>query len=45
MASRLPNGQYILARNSNHWIMQEETSLVIQAIAHVAEAVSASASA
>lgn len=35
MAARLPLGKHILAVNSNHWIMQEERNLVIQAIEEV----------
>jgi pimeloyl-ACP methyl ester carboxylesterase len=36
IAGRLPFGEYILAKNSNHWIMQEESDLVIRAIQEVA---------
>jgi pimeloyl-ACP methyl ester carboxylesterase len=32
IASRLPFGQHVLATKSNHWIMQEESNLVIRAI-------------
>jgi len=37
MAARLPHGEHILAANSNHWIMQEEPELVLQAIDRVAQ--------
>jgi len=36
IASRLPQGEYLLAGNSNHWIMQEDPELVIRAIEKVA---------
>ncbi len=32
MAGGLPLGEYVLAGNSNHWIMQEEPHLVVAAI-------------
>jgi len=35
MAGRLPQGEHVLARNSNHWIMQEDPDLVIRAIEQV----------
>lgn len=35
MAERLPLGEYVLAGNSNHWIMQEDPDLVIRAIERV----------
>ncbi len=35
MAERLPLGEYILAANSNHWIMHEQADLVIRAIGKV----------
>jgi len=35
MAGRLPQGEYVLAGSSNHWIMQEEPELVIRAIEKV----------
>lgn len=35
MAGRLPLGEYVLAGNSNHWIMQEEPGLVVHAIEKV----------
>lgn len=35
MAGRLPLGDYVLAGNSNHWIMQEEPDLVVHAIEKV----------
>ena len=37
MAGRLPLGEYVLAGNSNHWIMQEERDLVVGAIKKVAK--------
>jgi pimeloyl-ACP methyl ester carboxylesterase len=37
MAARLPFGQHVLAENSNHWIMQEEPDLVVEAIEQVAK--------
>ncbi|HTB94511.1 MAG TPA: alpha/beta hydrolase [Candidatus Sulfotelmatobacter sp.] len=36
LAGRLPQGEHVLAGNSNHWIMQEEPELVIRAIEKVA---------
>lgn len=38
IARRLPLGDHILAGNSNHWIMQEDPTLVLQAIEKVATA-------
>ena len=35
MARRLPLGQHVVARKSNHWIMQEEPELVLGAIENV----------
>jgi pimeloyl-ACP methyl ester carboxylesterase len=35
MAARLPQGEYILATKSNHWIMQEQPDLVLGAIEKV----------
>ena len=35
MAERLPQGEHVLAGNSNHWIMQEDPDLVIRAIEKV----------
>ena len=35
MAGRLPQGEHVLAGNSNHWIMQEDPDLVIRAIEKV----------
>jgi pimeloyl-ACP methyl ester carboxylesterase len=35
MAGRLPLGEHVVARESNHWIMQEEPELVIGAIEKV----------
>jgi pimeloyl-ACP methyl ester carboxylesterase len=35
MAARLPQGEHVLAGNSNHWIMQEDPDLVIRAIEKV----------
>jgi pimeloyl-ACP methyl ester carboxylesterase len=37
MAARLPHGEHILAEKSNHWIMQEQPELVLQAIEKVFE--------
>jgi len=37
MAGRLPQGEHVLAGNSNHWIMQEDPDLVIRAIEKVAK--------
>jgi pimeloyl-ACP methyl ester carboxylesterase len=37
MAARLPQGEHVLAGNSNHWIMQEDPDLVIRAIEKVAK--------
>lgn len=37
MAWRLPLGNYVLAENSNHWIMQDEPELVIRAIERAVE--------
>lgn len=36
MAARLPLGDYVLAAQSNHWIMQHQSQLVIDAIERVA---------
>lgn len=36
IAARLPQGQHVFAGDSNHWIMQEDPDLVIQAIEKVA---------
>jgi pimeloyl-ACP methyl ester carboxylesterase len=36
MAAHLPLGEYVLARGSNHWIMQSQPELVIGAIDKVA---------
>ena len=36
IAARLPQGEHVLAGNSNHWIMQEDPELVIRAIEKVA---------
>ena len=38
IARRLPLGEHMLAGNSNHWIMQEDPTLVLQAIEKVATA-------
>jgi pimeloyl-ACP methyl ester carboxylesterase len=38
IAGRLPLGEHVFAENSNHWIMQEETELVLRAIEKVAKA-------
>ena len=37
LAGRLPQGEHVLAGNSNHWIMQEEPELVMRAIEKVAK--------
>lgn len=36
IAGQLPQGEHVLAGNSNHWIMQEDPELVIRAIEKVA---------
>lgn len=36
IAARLPQGQHVVAKNSNHWIMQAELHLVVDAIVDVA---------
>jgi pimeloyl-ACP methyl ester carboxylesterase len=36
IAARLPQGEHVLAGNSNHWVMQEDPELVIRAIEKVA---------
>jgi pimeloyl-ACP methyl ester carboxylesterase len=36
-AAGLPQGEHILAENSNHWIMQQQPELVIRAIERVVE--------
>jgi len=36
MAARLPAGEHILAEGSNHWIMQEQPELVLQAVERIA---------
>ncbi|HTA57897.1 MAG TPA: alpha/beta hydrolase [Candidatus Baltobacteraceae bacterium] len=36
IAARLPQGEHVLAGNSNHWIMQADPELVIRAIEKVA---------
>lgn len=38
MAARLPQGEYVLAERSNHWIMQHQPELVISAIERIVEA-------
>lgn len=38
MAARLPQGDYVLAGRSNHWIMQHQPELVTAAIERVVEA-------
>lgn len=35
MASRLPLGEHVVAKKSNHWIMQQEPELVTRAIEKV----------
>ena len=37
MAGRLPQGEHVLAGESNHWIMQEDPALVIRAIEKIAK--------
>jgi pimeloyl-ACP methyl ester carboxylesterase len=37
MAARLPQGEHVLAGDSNHWIMQEQPGLVLRAIEKVAK--------
>jgi pimeloyl-ACP methyl ester carboxylesterase len=37
IAAGLPRGEHLVAQHSNHWIMQEEPSLVIRAIQEVAQ--------
>jgi pimeloyl-ACP methyl ester carboxylesterase len=37
MAAALPLGKHIVAANSNHWIMQEQSQLVLEAIAEVVQ--------
>jgi pimeloyl-ACP methyl ester carboxylesterase len=37
IAQLLPSGQHVLAEQSNHWIMQEQPELVLQAITRVIE--------
>ena len=37
LAARLPLGQHITAKESNHWIMQEQPELVLQAVQRIAE--------
>jgi len=37
LAARLPLGQHITAKESNHWIMQGEPELVLQAVQRIAE--------
>ena len=37
MAGRLPQGEHVLAGESNHWIMQEDPDLVIRAIEKIAK--------
>ncbi|MGA2421235.1 MAG: alpha/beta fold hydrolase [Candidatus Acidiferrum sp.] len=39
IADRLPQGQHIVAKNSNHWIMPAESRLVLDAIVEVASQV------
>jgi hypothetical protein len=36
LLARLPRGQHVVAKNSNHWIMQAESRLVVDAIVEVA---------
>jgi pimeloyl-ACP methyl ester carboxylesterase len=37
MAGRLPLGHHVTAKKSNHWIMQEQPALVLEAIQRVAD--------
>jgi pimeloyl-ACP methyl ester carboxylesterase len=37
MAHRLQQGDFVYAKNSNHWIMQEEPELVVRAIQRVVD--------
>jgi pimeloyl-ACP methyl ester carboxylesterase len=39
IAQRLPRGRYVLADESSHWIMQDQSELVIDAIHEVARSV------
>jgi pimeloyl-ACP methyl ester carboxylesterase len=36
MAERLPQGRHIVANKSSHWIMQDQTELVVEAVREVA---------
>ena len=36
MAKRLPNGRHVLADKSSHWIMQDQTELVLDAVHAIA---------
>lgn len=42
MAKRLRQGRHVLAQKSTHWIMQDQTDLVVQAIREVAKSASIS---
>ena len=37
MAKRLPNGRHVLADKSSHWIMQDQTALVLDAVHAIAQ--------
>ena len=37
MARRLPFGSHVIAKKSNHWIMQDEPELVVRAIERIVE--------
>jgi pimeloyl-ACP methyl ester carboxylesterase len=39
IAGRLPRGEFVMAEKSNHWIMQQDSDLVIQTIKRVARSV------
>ena len=39
IAQRLPQGRYVLAEASSHWIMQDQPELVLEAIHEVAGSV------
>lgn len=43
MAKRLPDGRHVLADKSSHWIMQDQTELVVDAVHAVAQGVRKSA--
>jgi pimeloyl-ACP methyl ester carboxylesterase len=39
IAQRLPRGRYVLAKESTHWIMQDQPELVLEAVHEVARSV------